>query len=344
MTIEVSKFEARSPGDLTFGAIDHAPLVAILDTAVASLNMGDHIIMDSVRARLSETMPATVFATMPTHDYLGVASYDILARAEYSIVGGTNLLASTMDTYKQWKVAGNELLKLRDVVLCGVGWWQYQEDPNPYTVDLLQTVLHKTKLHSVRDGYTASKLKAAGIENVLNTACVTMWGLTPEHMADVPAGKGENVLLTFTDYKPDPAADTALYKYLKSQYENVYFWLQGSSDYQYAKKILDDDVKIVGPTLGALDAALAGVPDLDYVGTRLHAGVRALQHKRRTTIVAVDNRAAEISSDTQLPVIPRGDLDAVEQAVDGETPIRLTLPWDNIQTWLSQFGEAKQNG
>ena len=45
--------------------------------------------------------------------------------------------------------------------------------------------------------------------------------------------------------------------------------------------------------------------NVDYVGTRLHAGIFALNHKVRSIIVAVDNRAIEIAKDTNLPIVRR---------------------------------------
>ena len=50
--------------------------------------------------------------------------------------------------------------------------------------------------------------------------------------------------------------------------------------------------------------------EFDYVGTRLHAGILALNYRKRTLIIAVDNRAAEMKTDINLPVIARGDLES----------------------------------
>ena len=46
-------------------------------------------------------------------------------------------------------------LRLRDLILLAVGWWQYQDGINDYTRLLLGRILHRTRLHSVRDAYTA---------------------------------------------------------------------------------------------------------------------------------------------------------------------------------------------
>jgi hypothetical protein len=43
--------------------------------------------------------------------------------------------------------------------------------------------------------------------------------------------------------------------------------------------------------------------DVDFVGARLHGGIRALQRGRRTLTIALDNRAREIAGDTGMPVV-----------------------------------------
>ena len=48
--------------------------------------------------------------------------------------------------------------------------------------------------------------------------------------------------------------------------------------------------------------------NIDYVGTRLHAGIRALQHKKRTIIIGIDNRAIEKAKDFNLTVIDRKNI------------------------------------
>lgn len=336
-SLDISHVLPMERKSLSPATVKETPLVALLDTSVSSLNMGDHVIMDCVRHHLRKTMPAAVFANMATHDYMGSEGLRIADSAQLRIVGGTNLLASHMDDYKQWKVGGNEMLRLKDVVLCGVGWWQYQDIPNSYTRVFLRSVLSKDKMHSVRDSLTARQLKSIGVTNVLNTACVTMWSLTDDHLADIPTEKAENVITTFTDYKPDATNDRAMYEVLKRHYKKVYFWLQGRADYEYSKEILGPDVEFVGPTLDALDDALENIDSLDYVGNRLHAGIRSLQHKRRTLIVSVDNRATEISRDTNLPVIERGDMTSLLRRVTKPQQMKLKMPWDDIRAYLGQF-------
>jgi hypothetical protein len=195
----------------------------------------------------------------------------------------------------------------------------------------------------VRDEYTARMLRSIGFENVVNTGCVTTWSLSEIHCASFPRQKGNVVLLTFTDYKPDRHADEQLYRTVRRHYDRVYFWLQGRRDWEYAREILDPDVEIVGGTLAALDRILNEVPNLDYVGTRLHAGIRAMQHGRRTLVIAVDNRAAEMGRDMNLPVVARGDMPAIERAVCEERATTAALPSGDIARWKAQFRNSDRS-
>ena len=57
------------------------------------------------------------------------------------------------------------------------------------------------------------------------------------------------------------------------------------------------------------------------VGTRLHAGIRALQKGNQALILSVDNRATEINKDINIPVISRFDLAQIEIALSREIKI-----------------------
>ncbi len=318
----------------------HGRLIALFDTSIASPNIGDQIIMDSVRRQLGPLFPGAYFVNLPTHDIISKISRRLVERSDYSFVGGTNLLSSDMDRHNQWKIGRPDAKQLSDILLLGVGWWKYQDAANRYTRKLLKAVLHPTLLHSVRDSYTQRKLAEAGIENVVNTACVTMWGLTPTHCAQIPREKGDAVVATLTDYSRDHVHDAALLDALRRNYSKVYLWLQGVGDFEYAHSLdLPAGVELVDPSLVAYDELLASRLALDYVGTRLHAGIRAMEHKRRTLILAVDNRASEIGRDFNLPVIDRMRTDLLDDRLTSPGPTELSLPLDKIEMWKAQFAK-----
>src|SRR5690606_4652418 len=133
---------------------------------------------------------------------------------------------------------------------------------------------------SVRDEYTKQKLEGIGFDNVLNTACLTMWGLTEnkcEQIAREKARKSRSVVYTLTDYDANHRLDFLSIKILLESYEEVFIWMQGSRDWSYFKQLVDREsaffrkhkhaIKIVPPVLSIYDDLLEE-GDVDYVGTR----------------------------------------------------------------------------
>ncbi|MEH1767116.1 MAG: polysaccharide pyruvyl transferase family protein [Nostoc sp.] len=309
--------------------------IAILDTSICSSNLGDQIIMDAVEKHLNHLFNGDFYIKISTHDVISKSSYKWIQNSDYAMVGGTNLLSSNMNYYNQWKINLIDSFFIKNIILMGVGWWQYQEKPNLYTQLLYHRILHKNYLHSVRDEYTKKQLESIGFKNVINTACPTMWGLTEEHCADIPRKKTDSVLVTFTEYNQKKEADIKLIEILKDNYKNIYFWIQQPKDYDYMYNIYGNQVIYVKPSLQALDEVLK--IELDYIGTRLHAGIRALQHKKRSLILAVDNRAIEISKTTNLPVLQRNDWEGIKTWIKSDRATPIQLPWDNINQWKQQF-------
>jgi len=311
--------------------------ILIFDTSVASENLGDLIILDAVQTHLKELFPVSHFLNTPTHDVISRTSYRLNIISDYSFVAGTNLLSSNMNVYNQWKVNLFDAIFLKNILLVGVGWWQYQKDPNFYTKILLKQILHADIIHSVRDNYTLSKLNSAGFFNVINTGCPTTWNLSPDFCKEVPQDKSQKVVFTLTDYNKNEFSDNALIKLLLSQYAEVYFWPQGTGDMDYIKSLDSQYVKIIPPSLENFDELLSEEKSIDYVGTRLHAGIRALQCKKRSIILAVDNRAVEKNKDMNLPVVDRHDIVLLESKINSNWPTEIKIDQAAIQHWKGQF-------
>jgi polysaccharide pyruvyl transferase WcaK-like protein len=311
--------------------------IALIDPAVANdINLGDHIISAAVRRWLIDDLGLEEIVRVPSIHPLNRDQRRRLRRADVVLVGGTNLLSSNMDKYNQWKVNLVDLVRLPRVVLMGVGWWQYQEPPNLYTRILLRGLLDRRLLHSVRDEYAAQMLASAGIRNVVNTSCPTLWQLEPDDLGRLPLHRAREVVCTLTCYNMKPEYDRPLLELLDELYDRVILWPQGNDDLEYARE-LGVSFDVVPHTVGAFDELLEESPDVDYVGTRLHAGVRALQNHKRALILGIDNRAMEIAGDTGLPVIPRDELAAIRQWIHSSDPVHLTLPRAAIKRWLGQF-------
>jgi len=314
--------------------------ILLFDTSIGTDNLGDYLIMEAIKSELRNIFPNDFFIHIPTHDKVGKNSINKINISDFRFVCGTNLLSSNMNNYNQWKINIWYSRYITNVILIGVGWWQYQNSPNFYTRILLNRILNKKYLHSVRDNYTADKLKATGIKNVVNTGCPTLWILNNKHCSLIPIRKADNVLFTLTDYNKDYKKDLELIKILKNSYDKIYFWPQGLNDYEYLSTILKsskNNVVYVSPNIEELDKLLSSEIKLDYVGTRLHAGIRAMQYKRRTIIIGIDNRAVELARDFNLPVIKREEIKRLSDRINSIFKTIVSLPVENIEKWRNQF-------
>jgi polysaccharide pyruvyl transferase WcaK-like protein len=312
--------------------------ITLFDTYVCSDNLGDSIIMDSVRKHITEMFPNSMVMYTQTHEKISHSTYSIIKKSNFSFVGGTNLISSNMNFYNQWKINLIDSLFLKDIILMGVGWWMYQKNANFYTRYLLKSILNHKFLHSVRDSYTENMLKKAGFQNTVNTSCPTMWSLNEEHCQAIPISKAETVITTLTDYNQHPNYDFALIDLLKKSYKKIYFWPQGSYDVEYLNKLgVSRLVTILPAKVEAYDLILKNEVSIDFIGTRLHAGIRALQNKRRTIILALDNRSIEKAKDFNLMTCPRNDFSKLKQLIYSNFSTCIKLPSHNISKFKNQF-------
>ncbi len=310
-------------------------MISIFDTTICDNNLGNQIIMDSVNKYLRDIFPTPFFIRLPYLDNIGSEAIRYIKQSNFIFLGGTNALSSEMENYKQLGIDHTNYEHIQNIILMGIGWWQYQGDISPYTQKILKHCLHPNLYHSVRDSYAKDKLSTIGINNVLCTGCPTLWKLTEEHCKKIKKNKSENVLLTFTNYSQDKS-DLELFKILERNYKDIFVWVQGPEDLVYARSF-GKKINILPPNLSSLDELLASNIDLDYIGTRLHAGIRAMQFGRRSIIIGVDNRAIEKQKDFNLPVVTRHDLDSLEDKINSEFETRLSIPFDKIKQWLGQF-------
>lgn len=313
--------------------------LGIINPSIGTSNLGDQIIFDAVHANLRSMYPEALFTNFPSQLHTSHDAKLLMGMKDLLFVSGTNLLSSNMNERYQWKLdPGHKRFLKNNVVLMGVGWWQYQEKPNKYTTELLKAVLSEKYLHSVRDEYTKQMLSSIGIENVINTACPTMWQLSRDVCESVPKTKSKNVVTTLTFYNEDVQKDLKLLDLLQEKYENVYLWIQGLQDFDYLNKLYPKghNIHLIPPSLEAYNETLKQ-DDMEYCGTRLHAGIRALQIGCRTLIIAVDNRAIEISKTTNLNVIKREDIELVNSFIDHSYSTKIDLPNESIQRWKSNM-------
>jgi hypothetical protein len=301
-----------------------------------SSNLGDLIIQEAVNRELISIFNNCDIKRISTQTYLKQEQIREFHDCSLFFVGGTNLLSSRMNEYRQWKISLFNSFRISNAILLGVGWWQYQENPNLYTKTILRCALSNKIFHSVRDNYTKLKLESIGIKNVLNTGCPTMWPLAGIKPDEIPSSKAENVLLMLTDYYQDIDLDKKLIEVLIRQYKTVFAWPQGRNDLEYIRNF-NLPVVILEHSLQSLDNFIKSGIQFDYIGTRLHGGIRCLLARKRSLILEIDNRAKEIAIDTGITTSSRNNFDYIKRWIDKPLITKINLDVKLINKWKSQF-------
>lgn len=322
-------------------------LVTIFDTASSSLNIGDQIIMEAVITELQELfIDKEQLFTVSTHAGFNRSTRKIVSKSLRSIVGGTNLLNSRRRIFRgnQWSLSLGDILEINNTVLMGVGWQNYQTKINKRAKFTYKKILDVNAIHSVRDQYTKKKLESIGLKNVVNTGCPTIWRLSPNFCLTIPSRKSSNVITTITDYRADKNNDEKMLEILKNNYKKVYLWIQGSGDRKYFESLdkdITEGISLIAPNLAEYDNILLNLQDIEFVGTRLHAGIRALQNGKRAIIISVDNRATEMGKDFCLNVLERSEITSLEQYINKDIQTKIKLPDKEIKLWKEQFMGTK---
>lgn len=304
-----------------------------------SPNIGDLVISRACHREIRNTFGESAdIVAIPSHDYPSRSALKRLDACDHVLVGGSNLLWFRWPLPASWKIGLWGLAYYRDLILLGVGWGSYEISANAHGRWLCRIILSRDRIHSVRDAFTR-EIASDGlkINKVVNTACPTMWCLTPELSAATHTERGDECIFSITDYAKDPERDRALLRHLSSHYRGrLLFWPQGDGDADYCRS-LGYTGRTIDRSLPALLQLLAAGAKFDYVGTRLHAGILCLEHRVRSLIISVDNRAAEIARDTGLPCVARNDEPSLLKWLAGDTTMNLQLPLDAIAQWRNQF-------
>lgn len=319
--------------------------ILLLDTSVGSLNKGDDIIMECVRKELKPIIKDRFVMSLPTHvsafhayqiwrNSIRVRKYEDCV---LKFVGGTNLLVKNMLThYPQWNINIFNYKANKGCILMGVGAGA-GEKTNAYTVKLYRKMLNNEYYHSVRDERSKAFIESLGLK-AINTGCVTMWMLTPDFCRNIPTSKSSNVVFTLTAHSTKDERDQQLIDLLNSHYDKVYYWVQGDEDYDYLHRFKNiDHIMIIPPTKDDYEKVLQ-VDDIEYVGTRLHAGVYAMRNQKRAIIIAIDERAREINKCNHLNCIEKDAIASqLANMIEGEFETKINMPFDEIERWKAQF-------
>ncbi|MBN1072558.1 polysaccharide pyruvyl transferase family protein [Clostridium botulinum] len=311
-------------------------IISVFDTSISEYNLGNKIIMDSVERELNDIFKNKFQYNIP-YQQINKSVGKCIKQSEFVFFGGTNSLTSFMNKYRQWDVNIIKTLYVKNVIMMGIGWWQYQKNPNLYTKFILKRCLSNDYYHSARDSYTEAKLKKMGFK-VINTGCPTLWNLTKDKLKKIDLkSKSKNVIITLTDYNKDKILDREIFDLCINNYEKVYFWPQGVGDYDYLNQInKNKNIIIINSDLKSYDEVLENC-DVDYIGTRLHAGIRALQKNVRAFFIAIDNRTIEMGNDIGLTYVNRCEIASLQEIINQKYNAKLKINYEAINRWKLQF-------
>lgn len=320
--------------------------IVLFDTSIGTQNKGDEIIMESVRREITSILKGNFVYNFPTHlvsfpfgHQITSTKARMVAGADYKFICGTNLFWTHM-------LRPNPLLNvnmmnykpLRGSVLLGVGYdIEHCSDRfDLYSKRLWKKILSADYVHSTRDNKTKEYLEQLGLRAV-NTACPTLWALTPEHCKTIPSKKADKVVFTLSStggiHKEN---NQKVIDILFKNYKEVYFWAQTFEGYLMLKSYDKfDKIKLIESDLNAYRSFLQN-NEVDYIGTRLHGGVFAMQNGKRTINLSVDHRAEEFDQ-YHINCLPQEELKALDEKINSDFATSVTIDYEVIRQWLSQF-------
>ena len=252
-------------------------IASLIDTSICDYNLGNQIIMDSINSIMSSTFNDYFLIRLAHLESYGRLSRNYMNISDFTLFGGTNALSSHLFRYNQTGFSFIDSFRISNVLLLGVGWWSYQSKPDKLTSYFLKRILSSKYIHSVRDSYTLRLLQSIGIMNVINTCCPTTWGLSQDFCSTIRQSKSNTLLVTLTDYRKSSKIDIKILNKISNFYSLIYFWPQGIGDIQYMESIkhyLHFCPVLLSPSLLELNKILSS-GNVDYIGTRLHAGIRS---------------------------------------------------------------------
>lgn len=319
--------------------------VVLFDPSIRSLNLGDHIIMQSAEQHLKDITRGRFVVKCATHAPV-VTCYQntrlnprmrFYDEARYKFICGSNLLWQRMFLPRPiLNINPFNCMPYEGSILVGVGTDDGSKRLDPYTKYLYKKILSDKYIHSTRDDKTKGIVESLGLK-AINTGCPTMWGFTEEFCSEIPTDKANNVIFTITDYAKNTKRDKNLIRILKQNYESVSLWLQGAFDEEYLTELGErDGVRLIGPSVDDFRKAL-NAGDVEYVGTRLHAGMFALQNKVRAIIVAVDDRVRSMKERYGINCIEGDDIELLRNMIYSNIQTNMRIDKDAIAAWIGQF-------
>lgn len=324
--------------------------VLLFDTAIATTNLGDEIILDCVKQGLKPILYDAITYRLGTHiENFNLFQmikgnykyYDMCKNADYKFVCGTNLLCDNVfGRFPQWMLYPYNVKLYSECVLVGVGKISAYQRVSRYTEMLYKKCFSREFYHSVRDEETRVIMESMGFK-AINTGCPTLWMFTKEKCERIPSSKASKVIISLSGYnnQKNPIYDKKMVDCVFSNYDKVYAWIQTIHDQTYINEICHrGDIEYIYSLEKFSDVLDEG--DIDYIGTRLHGGVFALQHECRSIIISIDQRAEGFYKSNNIPIIRRDEIETkLELEINSEWKTDIRVDRESINQFLSQFME-----
>ena len=321
--------------------------ICLFDTAIGTSNVGDEIIWQSAVKGLEPVTRDAFVLRLGTH----VANFDLPQMMkpnrkirffsdgmDHKFICGTSLVTDRMKgRHLQWMVRPYHKALYKGAVLVGAGKNRAYDNLDRYASKLYQSILSHDYKHSVRDEQTAEVLEKLGFETIV-TGCPTVWLLTKELCARIPQGKAGRAVISLSGQKKyhAPKEDQYLIDTALKLYDEVYVWIQTTEDEPYVSSMRGQEKLKRICSLACYDELLSE-GDIDYVGTRLHGGIYALQHAVRTIIISIDQRAEGIRRANHIPVLKREEIDGLEEKILQPFQTEIVVDRERIDGFLGQF-------
>ncbi|WP_291297975.1 polysaccharide pyruvyl transferase family protein [Elioraea sp.] len=306
--------------------------LAVIDPSLATDNLGDEVIYQAVEAALLDLFPAAFIHRIASHEALSDRSHKVLRAADMTFVAGSNLLPPD---WAQWRLTLADSMFIDNLVIFGAGWQNDVTQLNRENTKIMRRAFHRTALHAVRDKPAVDNLATLGLR-VVNASCPTLWALDAAATARIPVTRAPEAVVTVTAYRNRPAEDAAFLRLVTESYRKVWFYPQMEDDIPHLERIGFGHLPRIRATTAAFTRFLAE-NEVDYIGSRLHGGIRALQTGKRSLILQVDNRARDIAAHTGLPSARLDDPAGIRRWIETPAPTVLRLPEAEIAAWKAQF-------
>ena len=258
--------------------------------------------------------------------------------ANYKFLCGSSMIKTSLLRFSpDWSLNLSSCPYYHNSIAIGIGIGKNSISTDLYTRYIYHRIFSRDYIHSTRDEKTKDFLESIGLK-AINTGCPTLWGLTDDLCRKIPHYRKKKVIFTLT-YNNTSPEDKILVDILSSEYDELYFWVQGYGDLDYLKKLTDiRKIHIIGHSLYNYEYIMKSDVEFDYVGTRLHAGIFAIRHGIRSIIISIDNRADDMKEIYNLPIIQRNCIKKeLISRINSQFETDIHIPIDKIERWKEQF-------